>query len=352
MPIHLRVLISSTVKTWSMKAWIVMGLLGMHGTLTLQATIPTVYAQRTADWHRSEEGRRIADQVLTWQSPHGSWPKNQDTASSPYQGDPGQLRGTFDNKATTGELRFLGRAYSATQTDRYKEAFLKGFDHILDAQYASGGWPQYFPPGKGYHRHITFNDDAMVRLMIFLRDIRAESDFAFLDQDRLDAAQTAFARGIQCILDCQIMVDGQRTVWCAQHDAETLAPAKARSYELPSLSGGESAGILILLMDLEDPSPEVIRAVNAGVHWYRKTRITGFRYKVSEDALGLTPDASAPPLWARFYEIGTHRPIFCDRDGIKKYHLEAIGEERRRGYAWYTTAGNRVLQAYSLWPYR
>jgi hypothetical protein len=39
-------------------------------------------------------------------------------------------------------------------------------------------------------------------------------------------------------------------------------------------------------------------------------------------------------MWARFYEIGTNRPIFCDRDGVPKSHLADIGHERRNGYSW------------------
>ena len=37
-------------------------------------------------------------------------------------------------------------------------------------------------------------------------------------------------------------------------------------------------------------------------------------------------------MWARFYEIGTNRPIFSDRDGFAKHDLSEIGYERRNGY--------------------
>jgi pectinesterase len=54
-------------------------------------------------------------------------------------------------------------------------------------------------------------------------------------------------------------------------------------------------------------------------------------------------------IWARFYEIGTNRPFFCDRDGIKKYHLNDIGSERRNGYSWYGNWGAGVAKAYDAW---
>ena len=34
------------------------------------------------------------------------------------------------------------------------------------------------------------------------------------------------------------------------------------------------------------------------------------------------------------YEIGTNKPIFSDRDGVPKYKLSEIGDERRNGYHW------------------
>ena len=324
--------------------------------ITLLALSSSLHAaRRTADltrqpdsWFTSDEGRKVLDNLLSWQSEQGDWPKNEDTAATKYTGDRSKLEGTFDNSATTGELRILARAFTVTKDARYEQAFLAGFDHIIKAQYPNGGWPQYYPLRKGYYTHITFNDGAMIRLMEFLRDTIKGGDFAFLDKERITAAQQALDRGLDCILKCQVVVNGKPTVWCAQHDEVTLAPAKARAYELPSLSGGESAGVLIYLMRLDKPSPEVIRAVKGGVAWFESAKIRGFRYVKRT----LVEDASAAPIWARFYEIETNRPFFSDRDGVKKYDLSEIGSERRNGYAWYNTAGDDVARAYAKWPHR
>ncbi|HYT69764.1 MAG TPA: pectate lyase, partial [Gemmatimonadales bacterium] len=59
----------------------------------------------------------------------------------------------------------------------------------------------------------------------------------------------------------------------------------------------------------------------------------------------------AGPLWARFYEIGTNRPIFSDRDGVIRYDLREIGEERRRGYLWYSDEAS-TLRRYDAWARR
>jgi PelA/Pel-15E family pectate lyase len=323
--------------------------LGAH---TFADSVAENLVKKPDGWFSSDEGRVALQNVLSWQTEHGDWPKNLDTTTQKSSGDAKRPAGTFDNGATTGELRLLARAFRVTGDARFKQAFLRGFDHIIKAQYANGGWPQFYPLSTDYHRHITFNDGTMIRLMEFLRDTTREEDFIFLDADRRAAAAAAVERGVGCIVNCQVIVDGTRTVWCAQHDAESLVPVQARSYELPSLSGAESAGILRFLMSIDDPSADVVRAVKSGTAWFDAVKIKGYRYRKSQSGPALTPDPQAPPLWARFYEIKTNRPMFSDRDGVVKFDIEQIGAERRGGYTWYgSTWGENVLKEYAKWPH-
>lgn len=309
-------------------------------------------SKKPDSWFNSDAGKKAMECILSWQSEHGDWPKNTDTTTKPYLGERSKLLGTFDNGATTGELRALARAFNATGDVRYEKAFLKGFDHILSAQYTNGGWPQYFPLRAGYYTHITFNDNCMVRILEFLGDAAISKDFKFLAEGRRESATRAIERGVDCIVKCQIVINGTPTVWCGQHDEVTLAPAPARSYELASLSGSESAGILKYLINLESPTPEVIRAVKAGVAWFESSRLKGIRIEKINGDLKVIKDELASPLWARFYELETNRPFFCDRDGIPKYSLAEIGSERRNGYAWYGNWGNSLADAYAKWPHR
>ena len=319
------------------------------------ATVPSQYAKQSVEWFQSEEGRRIADNVLTWQTPHGGWPKNRDTASEPFDGKSEDLRATFDNSATIGELRFLARAFRATNAPRYEQAFLEGLSHILEAQYPNGGWPQFYPLSKGYRRHITFNDDVMSRILGLLRDVSESSDYRFLKTEDRTKVEAALTKGIDCILRTQIKQDGKRTAWCAQHDEKTLAPAWARSYEPPSLSGAESARVVRFLMSLEEPTPEIIAAVEGSVEWFRSVAIHGMRFDEFTDADGqddtrIVADPDAGPLWARFYELGSNRPIFLDRDSVVRYALSEIGRERRGGYDYYGSWAARLLtDEYPQW---
>jgi pectinesterase len=189
----------------------------------------------------------------------------------------------------------------------------------------------------------------MVRLMNLLREVAESTDYGFVDTNRRKAAGIAFERGIECILKCQIRVNGKLTVWCAQHDEVDYEPRPGRTYELVSLSGKESANILQLLMSLENPGTRVINSVKSAVAWYESAKITGIRQKWNSGDKIIVKDPNAPPLWARFYEIETNKPIFSGRDGVKKYDMAEIEAERRNGYNWYGRWGETVAKRYKEW---
>lgn len=326
----------------------VLALVPFVGTAAAQ---PKKYLAKPESWFAGDEAKQVAANVLSFQSELGGWPKNQSTTAAPFKGDPKTLKPTYDNGATTDELRFLARVHVATKEAKYLTAFEKGLDYVLKGQYDNGGWPQFHPPGTGYHRHITFNDNAMVRLLEFLREVATGEEYAFVDDARRKAAKAAFGRGIGCILKCQIKTDDKLTGWCAQHDEKDFAPRTGRTYELPTLSGAECVGITRLLMSLDNPSPEVVRAVEGAIAWLESAKLTGIRVNVEKDEKGpkgtnkvVVKDPAAPPLWARFYDLATNKPVFVDRDGVPKPAIADIGYERRNGYAWYGSWPQKLIE--------
>jgi hypothetical protein len=63
--------------------------------------------------------------------------------------------------------------------------------------------------------------------------VARKPEFAFLGDAERARARQAIDKGVECILKTQVVQEGKLTVWCAQHDERTLAPAKARAYERP-----------------------------------------------------------------------------------------------------------------------
>ena len=219
---------------------------------------------------------------------------------------------------------------------------MRGIEYLLSGQMANGGWPQRFPDGRGYAGQLTFNDNAMIGVMNLLKDIVDEKPlFRFVPAHLRQRCAGALDRGISCILRCQVIVEGVPTSWCAQHDRHTLAPCRGRSYELPSLSGMESVGIVRFLMRIESPDEPVKRAIRSAVAWFKRVELRGIRVerKIEEGQPGgmdtvVVRDPRAPSIWARFYDLHSNQPIFSSRDGVPRANLAEISDERRNGYSW------------------
>lgn len=321
--------------------------------------------KQSAEWYATDEAVRIADNVLLYQHEEGGWSKNIDMARVLDERERAELSklksetgSNIDNGATYTQLVYLARVYTARKLERHREAFRRGFDYLLRAQYDNGGWPQYFPLRKGYYTHITFNDGAMIGVMRLLRDVaRKRPAYRFVDEERRARAERAVEKGIKLILKAQVVVAGRRTVWAAQHDEVTLAPAPARKFEPVSLSAGESVGIVRFLMGIENPDARVVESVESAVVWFRSSAVCGLRWIERRDsskpggyARASVADPKAPPIWARFYEIGTNRPVFAGRDGVVRYNVNEIDEERRNGYGWYVEEPAELLDKdYPAW---
>lgn len=324
------------------------------------------------EWYAGAEALRVADNLLLYQRDVGGWPKNIDMAAPllekgraellKLKGETGnESAATIDNGATFTQLEYLARVYTAQKQERHRDSFIKGLDYLLAAQYENGGWPQYYPLRKGYYSHITYNDNAMVGVLELLRDVaRRKPDYTFVDDARRLKSEKAVERGVECILKTQVKVNGKLTVWGAQHDVTTLAPAPARKFEPVSLASRESVAVTRFLMGVERPDARVSEAIEAALAWFNATQLSGIRWIEKEDKSQpggfertVVKDPQAPPLWARFYEIGTNRPIFEGRDGIVRYSVLEIEAERRNGYGWYTVEPSKLINKdYPAWRKR
>jgi PelA/Pel-15E family pectate lyase len=233
----------------------------------------------------------------------------------------------------------------------YRSAFFRGLDYIFASQYPNGGWPQVWPLQGGYHDAITYNDNAMVQVLELLRDVTAGSgEFGFVPAKTRARSAASVKRGVQCILVTQIVVNGRRIVWCQQHDALTLKPCSARNYEMPCASSAESAEIALFLMKETNPSSEIVAAIRAATDWFERTKISDVAYRFAgESGRSLVDAPGNGPLWARYYEIGTERPIFGDRDKTIHDNVNEISRERRNGYAWYRDTPAKALEYFLRW---
>ena len=314
----------------------------------------------------TDEARRVAQNVLDFQLSSGGWPKNvqmddpltdaERMAIKAQRND--ILRGTIDNGATRTEIRFLARMYRATGEKAYLDGLVRGIEFLLYLQYPNGGWPQFDPKKGGYWSQITYNDGAMVGAMETLRNVfLGESPFDFVLPEELKLrCRTSFDKGVDCILKTQIVQNGKKTVWCQQHDKDTLAPCMGRSFELPALCTAESAGIVQLLMKLPR-TPEIVEAVEGACAWWPKVAVKGYAVErgwvrpdgTRTNRLLLVDPETNPPMWARYYTIEDNRPFWGTRASERRFTFEEMLQGDNMSYQWWNRSGEKIARAYEKW---
>lgn len=357
------------------KKYFLMCLLMGASSYTLAQTFPSTeafsdgihhwnldHSERNYKRYPAEQYVKIADNLVAYQNEDGGWPKNIDwMAELPADSVVNSLseryrQSTLDNRNTYSQIEYLAEVYTLTKKPVYKKAVLDGLGYLLKTQKKNGGW-------RGWDVDaITFNDGVTTGVLrLFLHINEGDLNFTWLDDTMCKRIYQAFNRGIDMILRTQYVQNGVKTVWGQQHDNQTLLPTGARTFELASLTAGESCDVVQLLMEIPHPSDEVIEAVKSAMAWFDKVAITGIRVeKVSIPADQIVnheypydrvvvKDKKAPRIWARFYEMADNTPFMCNRDGIKVYKLSDVKLERRVGYAWYTYAPEELFKAYDIW---
>jgi PelA/Pel-15E family pectate lyase len=344
-------------------------------------------------FYKSTEALHTAETILSFQIPSGGWSKNLNMAGPPRL--PGQSYtsnnisrflgpddfdkpanpdwnyvGTLDNDATNTELHFLARmstAYPGPDGERFRKSFLRGVGYLLRAQYPNGGWPQVWPLEGGYHDAITFNDNAVTESASLLHDSSVGAGhYGFVPADIRKKSAAASDRALTVILKCQLVLNGKKTIWAQQHDPLTLLPVAGRNFEPAALSAGESADLLMYLMRLPKPSPDVRASIEAGIAWLNANAIYGYAFvggrgtrpptaeggAAPQPALvprHLEAQPGAGPIWARYYSLTTGKPIFGDRDKTIHDDENDLSVERKNGYAWYSSGEKQALDAYAGW---
>jgi PelA/Pel-15E family pectate lyase len=100
----------------------------------------------------------------------------------------------------------------------------------------------------------------------------------------------------------------------------------------------------------EKPTPEISDAIESAIAWYSKNVIKGIRWQRQNGENIVIKDKTSPPIWARFYQVETMKPIFIGRDAVIKFDVMQIEAERRNGYAWYVSEPNELLDVdYPKW---
>jgi hypothetical protein len=242
---------------------------------------------------------------------------------------------TFDDDKTQSCVRFLVTLSAALgpagprarETAAIRGAAETALEAIAAAQQPAGSWPQRWrgahPEGRApaaaarasiptdwprewpaadYSDLATLNDGLMadmLRTLLLARDVTGD-----------DRWERIARRGGDFLLAAQL--PEPQPGWAQQYDA-TLRPAWARKFEPPAVSGGESQGVVAALVDLARRTGDAryLEPVPRTIAWLSRSRL---------------PDGRL----ARFYELGTNRPLYLTR----KYTLTHADDDLPTHYGF------------------
>ena len=247
---------------------------------------------------------------------------------------------TLDDNVTQACARVLMRVDKALnfQDARIHEASLFALDRLVAVQYPNGAWPQRFNqppdaaahpvktasypgswsrkwPGENYYGHYTFNDNSIVDCI----DMMLEAARIYSSAKYRESAE----KGGGFILLAQM--PAPQPAWAQQYDLE-MRPAWARVFEPPSITGGESQGIMKMLMLLyrETGRRKYLDAVGPALSYLEKSVLppvsnpSEIRRRVKEPAI------------ARFHELKTNKALYVTK-GIM-LQAKGLGSIRPDGY--------------------
>lgn len=288
------------------------------GTPTVGQAYLEAY-ERTGDEYYLDAARETAHALVRGQLKSGGWdnriefdPELRKKYAYRVDENPGSRNlSTLDDNKTQSALRLLMRV---DRTLRFRDAKIHeavryALESLLRAQYPNGAWPQQYSeapdparhpvkeadypeswprewPKKDYRGYYTFNDNTLADAI----DVMFEAAEIYGD----DRYGKATRKAGDFILLAQ-MPDPQ-PAWAQQYDAE-MHPAWARKFEPPAITGGESQGVLRVLLEL-----------------YRRTGDRKYLAPVPRAVAYLRKSELPDGRLARFYELQTNRPLYFTKE--------------------------------------
>jgi hypothetical protein len=223
---------------------------------------------------------------------------------------------TLDDDTTQAALRFLMKLdiVLKQQDKQIHESVEYALEALLKAQYPNGAWPQRYSefsnpkdypvkkasypeswpkeyPKEDYRSFYTFNDNTLADLI----------DTMFLAEQLYDDARYGVSARKAGDFILLAQMPEPQPAWAQQYNAK-MHPAWARRFEPTAVTGGESQGVIRVLLTL-----------------HRHTHDDKYLFSIGK-ALDYLEKSKLPNgQLARFYELETNRPLYFTKDYVLTY---------------------------------
>lgn len=248
---------------------------------------------------------------------------------------------SLDDRITQDALRLLMELDAELKgpDKEVREAVRYGLDRILESQFPNGAWSQWVKRGfdtrdypvkrasypehwsrtrsfKGYsyyRYHYTLNDGlmpSMIRLMLRAAEVYQDVRYR----------KSAIRAGDFLLL---AQMPDPQPGWAQQYNSD-MHPSWGRSFEPPAVTGGESQGVIGILLELSCKTGErrFADAAKRAIDYFQRSRL---------------PDGRL----ARFYELETNRPLYMDR----RYRLSYADDNILTHYSYRSSDHTPTLRA-------
>ncbi len=276
----------------------------------------------------------IADNIVALQNEDGGFcllPDNIDLTQDNLASKLGSLKddSSLENGSTVAQLRYLAKYITENKPDddRYKNAFFKGLDFLLNNQRANGGWCMEPASAKGFNGNTEIGNKVTTEVLTLLQDIAVlnNQNFVFVRKSvDISPIKSALEKGNNFIVSSQLSENGTKSGWATQvKDDNTVT--MGRTYERESVSSFTTKDVVDYLMSVHNPSAQMIDAVTSAVAWLKEVKIEDKELQIVNDTsmnngfdVYLVDGAGT---WASNYVYdeasNSYRPLYSDVDPDK-----------------------------------
>lgn len=309
---------------------------------------------------------------------NGYWIEKEVSPFVPYTGkgltyvsSEGKLtenQGTFQSGMIISFLKIIINDFLKTKKSDLLSSILKLIDYLINISnnYSNGGVPLYYPKldNEEWKYNISMKNGNFINYLRTIELILNSNELLQCIDPKIEQLKNAYIKSLNLLLKLQ----SKKGIWFQYYDKDTFEPTEGNNNEPIGLCSLESAQILHYLMNFENPTMNIKKAIIAGCEWFKNHKVEGWTQvfdkksynpkdpeNLTEQQTLLTKYNYSPfpdkmNMHSRYYDFNTEKPIFKENSNI--YTLETFNDmsiDYRNSEFHIGMWGHHLLEIYDEW---